>query len=201
MQTLWGFVVIVLTAAVVENAVFARGLGIGNLADMPRDYKELLDYGVLVTALTCISGALSWLGEYALHRIVDPAVYRSHVKNPVFILSIFAAYLIVRKGLAVFWPGRFQRSEKNLAVSAFNGAVLGSILLASSQRYNLSQTLFYCLGSGAGFCVALLLIFSGRERMEISRVPRAFKGQPILLIYIGILSLAIYGLIGHQLPT
>ena len=33
----------------------------------------------------------------------------------------------------------------------------------------------------------------------MSKVPRAFRGLPILLIYIGILSLALYGLLGHPL--
>jgi hypothetical protein len=48
--------------------VFARGWH-RQSGGYPRDYKELLDYGILVTALTCISGALSWLGDMRMHGL------------------------------------------------------------------------------------------------------------------------------------
>ena len=38
-------------------------------------------------------------------------------------------------------------------------------------------------------------------RLAICNVPRAFQGLPIRLMYIGLLALATYGLIGHQLPV
>ena len=63
------------------------------------------------------------------------------------------------------------------------------------------KTCGFAFGSGAGYTLALLLISEGRKRIALSDVPRAFRGLPVALIYIGILSLAIYGLIGHQLPT
>ncbi len=99
-----------------------------------------------------------------------------------------------------------------------NCAVLGSILVvfrsgetilksynfipASSVGYTtLVQTLGFCIGSGIGYTAALILVNEGRRRLSLSDVPKAFKGLPATLLYVGIFSLAIYGLTGHSLPT
>ena len=79
--------------------------------------------------------------------------------------------------------------------------MLGTILIAFSGGYGFVKTVGFAFGSGIGYTAAPLLVREGRRRIALSDVPRAFRGLPIMLLYIGILSLAIYGLIGHQLPT
>ncbi len=189
--------IIFLSAIVVENVVFARGLGTSNLMGMTGDAKGILDFGVLVTQVTVLSAVLSWF----CNLLISTSPYKTYIKNITFLFCITIAYLAIRTIYRLYLPNQFEKIEKLLPTAAFNGAVLGSILLAASQRYTLLKTIGYAFGSAIGFDIALLLVFSGRERMGISNVPRSFKGQPVLLIYIGILSLAIYGLIGHQLPT
>ena len=49
--------------------------------------------------------------------------------------------------------------------------------------------------------LAVIIVGYGLTRLEYCRVPKIFRGVPIALIYLGLLSLAFYGLIGHQLPT
>ena len=91
--------------------------------------------------------------------------------------------------------------RRDAANAAFSCAVLGTILIAFSGGYGFVKTVGFAFGSGIGYTAALLLVREGRRRIALSDVPRAFRGLPIMLLYIGILSLAIYGLIGHQLPT
>jgi electron transport complex protein RnfA len=91
---------------------------------------------------------------------------------------------------------------RNITVLAsFNCAVLGSILIAFGGNYGFIKTAGFALGSGTGFTLALLLIYEGKRRIMLSDIPRSFRGLPVMLLYIGIFSLAVYGLIGHQLPT
>ena len=52
-----------------------------------------------------------------------------------------------------------------------------------------------------GFGLAVIIVGYGLTRLEYCRVPKIFRGVPIALIYLGLLSLAFYGLVGHQLPT
>ena len=48
----------------------------------------------------------------------------------------------------------------------------------------------------AGLLAAVLVVDEGRRRLRSKDIPHIFRGLPSVLIYIGILSLAIYGLVG-----
>ena len=82
-----------------------------------------------------------------------------------------------------------------VAVSRGPG-LLGTLLVAASQNYNLLQSIGFGFGSGVGYLAAVLVVDEGRRRLRSKDIPHIFRGLPSVLIYIGILSLAIYGLVG-----
>ena len=55
----------------------------------------------------------------------------------------------------------------------------------------------YCLG--VGFTAALLIFWSVRSRLSLTRIPKIFRGFPITFLCL-ILSLALFGLL-NQLPA
>ena len=57
----------------------------------------------------------------------------------------------------------------------------------------------FCLGSGIGFTVATLYVAEGQRKIRNRDVPGSFKGLPVTLLYIGILSLCIYSFTGYSL--
>ena len=70
------------------------------------------------------------------------------------------------------------------------------------KRYRRS---FYSRGTrikkGIGIVVlvlAVLLVTEARHRLRSRAIPKAFRGLPITLVYIGVLALAIYGFTGHS---
>ena len=48
------------------------------------------------------------------------------------------------------------------------------------------------------FVLAVLLVTEARHRLRSKAIPKAFRGLPITLVYIGVLALAIYGFTGHS---
>ena len=46
--------------------------------------------------------------------------------------------------------------------------------------------------------LAVLLVTEARHRLRSKAIPKAFRGLPITLVYIGVLALAIYGFTGHS---
>ncbi len=52
-------------------------------------------------------------------------------------------------------------------------------------------------GSGLGYVFAVYIVREGRRRLRSKAVPSIFQGLPSSMIYIGVLSLAIYALVGH----
>jgi electron transport complex protein RnfA len=114
---------------------------------------------------------------------------------------IISAVYVVAYQLMKLLPKTFQsRFGSFLSLAIFNCAVFGSIMLSSAQMLNFAKYVGFGFGTGVGFTIAYLMVSEGRRRLELSSVPRAFRGFPITLMYIGILSLAFYGLTGHQLP-
>jgi len=76
--------------------------------------------------------------------------------------------------------------------------VLGTVLVERTQSFTLGQSLGFGLGSGLGYVLAVLLVTEARHRLRSRAIPKAFRGLPITLVYIGVLALAIYGFTGHS---
>ena len=193
-------IILFLSAMIIENAVFARGLVMGDVLRRTETYQSILWFGGFVAVVASLAGAFAWGAALAADRW--PALVQCWWI--LLMLCVTAAYGLVLAALRF----KMKKSgasgapfEQLLASAAFNGAVFAAVLLAGAGRLSLFPPVGYCLGSAAGLTLAMMLIHSGRERMELSEVPRAFRGLPVTMIYIGILCLAIYGLIGHQLPA
>ena len=196
------FLIAAFTAAILQNAVFARGLGSsGEMLALTKP-PGILRIGAILIYIVTLSAALAWPLNYLLrlYRLSSRLGirYLSSITTLLCICLVFALTYAVTRA----WLPRLHYALRPLALpAALNTAVLGAILLAFSGGYGYLKTCGFAFGSGAGYTLALLLISEGRKRIALSDVPRAFRGLPVALIYIGILSLAIYGLIGHQLPT
>lgn len=201
MEALGHFFIYAMTAIFLENAVFTRTLGIGRLA-FSSSQRRILIHGTMLTAITFISSFLCYAVNDLFYEMENYALYR-----PLFFLLCVTAvyllfvlfYFLLRKRFP--FARNLSDVMQLLPVSAFNCAVIGSLVLSATVQRTLPMIAGFGLGAGIGYTLALLLIFTGHKRMELVHLPRAFKGMPIMLLYIGIVSLAIYGLIGHQLPT
>jgi electron transport complex protein RnfA len=86
-----------------------------------------------------------------------------------------------------------------------NCAVLGVAILVVSKEFafggdahylNLAESVVYAIASALGFGLAMTLFAGLREQLELSSVPKAFKGLPIALITAGILAMAFMGFSG-----
>ena len=82
--------------------------------------------------------------------------------------------------------------------AALNSGVLGTVLVERTQSFTLGESLGFGLGSGLGYVLAVLLVTEARHRLRSKAIPKAFRGLPITLVYIGVLALAIYGFTGHS---
>lgn len=194
MKAIYEMLAIITVAAVTENLLFARAIGVDHILERTKSYHAIIRLGALTCVVSLLGGVLAWVFKFALKRYAWWPIFR----GSAVLLSISAAYLL----LVLLVGTRNLRSAHSLPVTAaFNGASFGAVLIAIVSRETLLQTIAYCLGCSAGLTIAMMLVHSGRERLELCKVPKSFDGLPITMLYIGILSLAIYGLIGHQLPT
>ena len=197
MTYIFQFFTMMLTALFVENIVFTRAIGTSWMFYLTKRPKELLRYVLLLMAVTTVSGLIG----YPLRGIVYNSEFR-HVLIPLLYIAVMAvvylaAYFLIKK----FLPDQFEHFGMTLGAAVFNCATLGSLLIPSSERLDLIGTIGYGIGMSLGCGFAVIMVSYGLTRLEYCRVPKIFRGIPIALIYLGLLSLAFYGLVGHQLPT
>ncbi len=197
MEYIAQFFIMMLTAVFVENIIFTRAFGTSRLIYLLQKPKRLLNNTVLLMAVITLAGAIG----YPLRGFAYSNEHSYALVPMLYIGCIAIVYIAVYFFTKMLMPNFLDGVEKDLGPAAFNCAVLGSLLIPSSQRYDFVSTIGYGLGMSLGFGLAAIIIGFGIKRLEFCHVPKAFRGLPILLIYLGLLSLAFYGLAGHQLPT
>ena len=186
-----------LAATFAENIIFTRALGTSWLLYLLKNPKDLWICSGLLAVVTTLSGAIG----YPLRGFVEGSG-DSYILIPMLYIACTAVvYIGVYFAMKPILKERFDAIESKLGAAAFNCAVLGGLLIPANQRFDIAKTLGYGLGMSAGFVLAVLIIGYGIKRLETKKIPKVFSGLPIMLIYLGLLSLAFYGLTGHQLPT
>ena len=87
--------------------------------------------------------------------------------------------------------------RSQLSLATCSTAILGTLLICSNQNYTILQSIAFALGSGIGYVFAVFVVREGRRRLRSIAISSIFQGLPSSMIYIGVLSLAIYALVGH----
>lgn len=201
MNLIQEFFVVILTAIVLQNAVFTRGLGASKRTFSLSSPRKILLFGAVLSFVTVFSSLLAWPLNNLLREKEFLSEGRLYLRYLLVIACICAVFALMFLLTRAYMPRLHYHLRKLMVSASFNSAVLGSILIAFSESYGFVKTLGFALGSGIGCTFAFLIVYEGRRSLILSDVPKSFRGLPILLLYIGIFSLAIYGLIGHQLPT
>ena len=192
-----GFFAMAITALAIENALFFRVLGFNKYVLFLKSPKEGLWYGGTFTVLLLLSAPLVSLGYFLLWGVS----YANYLWAPLHFVCVALVFLLVFFGTRRFLPGIFEKIRDILPITAFNTALFGVFYVSAQGSYPFAQTMGYALGTGAGYTMAVLIVYYARKRLAMNPTPRSFRGLPILLIYIGLFSLALYGLIGQGSPT
>ena len=198
METLTLFLSAAMTALAIENAVFARGLGLSRGTMFMNGKKEGIIFGGTFTWLAFANSFFAALANYLLFD--NPL--NMYIRPVAFLAGSAIVYIGTSFLVDLVLPRRLAASvHEAMPISGINSALYAIFYISALTSLSFIQTVGYSLGTGLGYTAAILIIYFGRKRLAISPVPRSFRGLPILLIYLGLISLAIYGLIGLSLRT
>ncbi len=196
MMTAWGtFFLYAIAAVFAQNAILARGMGVSRLVQLVADDDtSSILFSLALTVVCVLNAPLGWLvcrltEAYSWHTLVRPLGY-------VLCTSIVCGILWLILHYAKDFPYGAQLRDM-LPNVGFNSCVAGTLLVTTTQNYTMAQSLGFGLGSGVGYLMAIALVAEARRRLQGGEVPQAFRGLPIVLVYIGILALAVYGFTGH----
>lgn len=118
------------------------------------------------------------------------------LRTIAFIVVIASTVQIVEMIIRKFLPALFRELGIYLPLITTNCAILGLALFQTTREYNLIEGIVFAFGAGLGLTLALTLMASIRERIEVADVPALAQRMGLVLVVAACLSMAFMGFAG-----
>ena len=185
-------IVIMMSAALVNNYVLRQFLGICPFLGVSKDLKSSTGMGAAVIFVMLLATAATWpIQTYLLDRLG-----LGFMQTVVFILIIASLVQLVEIVLRKYIPPLYSALGVYLPLMATNCALLAVTIANIKQEYTFVESMVNAFGAGLGFLLAMVIFSEIREHTENADPPESFAGLPITLISAAILSLAFFGFTG-----
>jgi electron transport complex protein RnfA len=181
---------IFLSAAVINNFTLALFLGLCPFLGVSGKVSTAVRMGGANVFVLTITSLCVW----ALNTWVLP--YAPYLRLIAFIVVIASLVQIVELAIKKLSPTLFRELGIFLPLITTNCAILGLAVFQTNRGYGFLEGLAFALGAGAGLTLALVLMASIRELLELSDVPAVARGLGLVLIIASGLSLAFMGFAG-----
>ena len=192
---------IFISAIFVNNVVLSQFLGVCPFLGV----SKKVGTAVGMTAAVTFVMAIATLVTYLLQYYVLVPLHLEFLQTVSFILVIASLVQMVEIIIKKISPSLYQALGIFLPLITTNCVVLGVAIQVVSNEYDfgagahmlgLGQSIIFAIATAIGYGIALILFAGIREQLELSNVPKAFKGVPIALLTAGIMALAFMGFSG-----
>jgi Na+-translocating ferredoxin:NAD+ oxidoreductase subunit A len=186
------YILIIISAVLVNNVVLAQFLGICPFLGVSNKISTSIGMGLAVIFVM----ALANLVTYLVQNYVLVTLHIEFMQTITFIFVIAFLVQVVEIILKKMAPPLYQALGIYLPLITTNCAVLGIALLAVQKDYSLIMSVVYASSIAVGFTLALILMAGIREQLSLTDTPKGMQGFPLSLITAGLLSLAFMGFSG-----
>jgi len=179
---------IVVTSVFASNAILAYGFG-----SIPVHENERSGQFASVLAVVCVNAIASTF-LWGIHSLVLAPIGLESLDILFFTLLVVPLFKFLSRA-ASFSGSKFISQVGSKADDLIIGSlVFGIALISVNSGFALSHALAASAASGFGYWLVAVLLESIRERLELSNLPRFFKGSPAMLISTGLIALAFMGI-------
>ncbi len=178
------------SSMVVNNFTLMMFLGLCPFLGVSGRVETAIRMGAANTFVLTLTALSVWV----LNRFVLP--YAPYLRLISFIIVIASLVQIVEMVIKKTSPTLFRQLGIYLPLITTNCAILGLAIFQTNRNYGFLEGLVFALGSGAGLALALVLMASIRESVELADVPDVTRGTALVLFIAGSLSLAFMGFAG-----
>jgi Na+-translocating ferredoxin:NAD+ oxidoreductase subunit A len=186
---------IFISALLINNFVFTKYLGLCVFFGTSKRKSTAKGMGVVFTMVMVVSAIMSWF----FYNFILIPYNLNFLQIVVFIglvsLTVQAVDTVLRK----VNPILFNSFGVYLVLVIANCVIIAVPLMLANNNYNIFETFMLALGAGGGFLLALYLMSSVSERMQLANIPPTFKGLPIAFIVAGQFAMAFLGFSGLQI--
>lgn len=174
-----------------NNFVLAMFLGLCPFLGVSARLSTAVPMGAATTFVMLVAS----LCAYGLNYLVT-TFELEFLRLISYIVVIASAVQLVEMVLKKYSPALFRALGIYLPLITTNCAVLGVALFQTAREYSFLQAVTFAVGAGAGFTIALTLMASLRERLNLATVPNVVQGTALALMLAGLLSLSFMGFAG-----
>lgn len=174
-----------------NNFVLAMFLGLCPFIGVSARLNTAVPMGAATTFVMLVAS----LCAYGLNYLVVTFDLQ-FLRLIAYIVVIASAVQLVEMVLKKYSPALFRALGIYLPLITTNCAVLGVALFQTAREYSFLQAVTFAVGAGTGFTLALTLMASLRERLNLATVPNVVQGTALALMLAGLLSLVFMGFAG-----
>ncbi|MBI5785728.1 MAG: RnfABCDGE type electron transport complex subunit A [Rhodocyclales bacterium] len=182
---------IFVNALLANNFVLAMFLGLCPFLGVSGKLNTAFPMGVATTFVMIVAS----LCAYGLNLLLS-SFGLEYLRLISYIVIIASAVQLVEMVMKKYSPALFRALGIYLPLITTNCAVLGVALFQTAREYDFVQSITFAVGGGLGFTLALVLMASVRERLQLSNVVTLAQGTALSLMLAGILSLSFMGFAG-----
>ena len=194
---------IFISAIFVNNVVLSQFLGVCPFLGV----SKKVNTAVGMTAAVTFVMAIATLVTFLLQKYVLVPFNLVFLQTVSFILVIASLVQMVEIIIKKISPSLYQALGIFLPLITTNCVVLGVAIQVVTNEYNfgfaegarmlgLGEAMLFSIATAIGYGLALILFAGIREQLELSNVPKSFRGVPIALLTAGIMALAFMGFSG-----
>ncbi|MCL2718652.1 MAG: RnfABCDGE type electron transport complex subunit A [Lachnospiraceae bacterium] len=187
-----GLIIIMVSAAIVNNLVLIQFLGICPFLGVSKDMKSATGMGLAVLFVMFFATLVTWPIQMFL---LEPNGL-GYLQTIVFVLIIAALVQFIEIVLKRYIPALHVSLGVYLPLMTTNCALFAVTLMNVQKGYSLIESVVNSVGAGLGFLLAMTLFSAIRKHIENSDPPECFKGAPLTLIAAAILSISFFGFSG-----
>ncbi|CCY03282.1 nADH:ubiquinone oxidoreductase subunit E [Prevotella sp. CAG:924] len=186
----------------VDNMIFAYFLGMCSFLAVSKNVKTSLGLGMAVTFVLLVTVPIDYLLQTKVlgPDCLIPGVDLSYLSFILFIAVIAGITQLVEMAVEKYSPSLYSALGIFLPLIAVNCAIMGCSLFmqqrilmdpASTQAItSIWDSIAYAVGSGLGWCLAIVSMGAIREKMQYSDVPKPLQGLGITFITVGLMAMA-----------
>lgn len=192
-------------AIFIENLALSFFLGMCTFLAVSKKVKTAFGLGVAVIVVLGISvpvnnliyhnilapGALDWAGF--------PDADLSFLRFLTFIGVIAALVQILEMTLDKYVPALYNALGIFLPLITVNCAIFGGVSFMVERDYNFGESVVYGIGSGVGWCLAIVALAAVREKLKYADVPDGLRGLGATFMSVGLIGLGFMSFSGVSL--
>ena len=181
-----------IAACLANNLVLDYLLGTSAVFAVSRKIETAIGLSIAMLVILPVTSMFT----YAINLCILTPFDLEFLRLLFFVILDSLIVLLIEKILKKYWPILHEKTAVFIPILLVNTSLVGAVLINIQQNQGLITSLFFGIGSASGFGLVVVIFTALRDRIIVSDIPVAFQGASIMLITLGILSMAFMGFTG-----